>query len=91
MANLLDIEYDIEELLKDIKSYVEDNKRLPYSSGEVCPRCKTECRSRICDTRINNEGYRVRKKQCLSCNHKWKTVEIVYSDNVREYSKREVN
>lgn len=89
MANLLDIKYDIETLLHDIKSYVDSNKELPYSSGEICPRCNSLNSYRSYDSRINSDGYRIRYKKCNNCNHKWKTVEIVYSDNVRGYEKGE--
>ena len=40
MTNILDIECDIDILMKDIKSYIADNKKIEQASGEVCPRCK---------------------------------------------------
>lgn len=87
MANLLDIKCDIDVLLQDIRSYVDEFKELSYSSGDICPRCKSLNKSKVYDTRINHKGYRIRNKQCTECNHKWKTVEIIYSENIREYSK----
>lgn len=60
---------------------------MQYSSGDICPRCNNLNSFKIYDTRLNRNGYRIRSKQCSKCHHKWKTVEIIYSDNVREYSK----
>ena len=87
MANILDIECDIDILMKDIKSYIADNKKIEQASGEVCPRCKTLADFSIYNSRINSDDYRVRWKKCNICNHKWKTVEVLCGDNVREYAK----
>lgn len=47
---------------------------MKATTGERCPSCgKTG--SKIIDTRMKN-GYRKRKRECLSCGARWSTIEV---------------
>jgi len=49
-------------------------KTMRATTGERCPACG-KMNSKIIDTRMEN-GYRKRKRECLSCGSRWSTIEV---------------
>ena len=47
---------------------------MKATTGEKCPSCG-KMDSKIIDTRMEN-GYRKRKRECLSCGSRWSTIEV---------------
>ena len=55
------------------------------TTGERCPSCgKTG--SKIIDTRMEN-GYRKRKRECLSCGSRWSTIEVRMKERSNNYDR----
>lgn len=50
----------------------------------ICPKCGGK--GYVYDSRADfcNEGW-MRRRRCEKCGHKWKTIEIMYADFVRDY------
>lgn len=49
-------------------------------NARVCPKCGGE--SKVYDVRIFTDGQLHRKRVCLSCGVKWRTVEIIEKINI---------
>ena len=45
-----------------------------------CPRCNTKLKSLVVDVRESPAGRR-RRRACVSCSHRWTTLEIRVSDS----------
>ena len=70
---------DMERLKQDVSDLIQDRKENQFSeyrSGAYCPKCNNLCKNNV-DSRMEN-GFRVRKKVCIHCGKKWRTVEVVY-------------
>lgn len=59
---------------KRLKLHGRKKNSSEWHRKNKCPECSSE-KIRVCDTRQYEEG-RVRRRACLTCNHRWGTVEI---------------
>ena len=46
---------------------------------DKCPKCHC-LQDKVVDSRINENGIRFRRRECLTCGHRWNTVEICEDD-----------
>lgn len=60
-------------------------KKTGLKSKEYCPNCK-ELGIKIMHTSVNGSGHRLRRKECMLCDHKFTTYEIL-SEEYNEYFK----
>jgi transcriptional regulator NrdR family protein len=47
----------------------------PYEYQSLCPFCPSG-EVRVADSRITNEGWRIRRRMCMRCARRWTTYEI---------------
>ena len=59
---------------KRLKLHGRKKGEFKWSLKDKCPECSGE-KIKVIDSRQYEEG-RVRRRECLTCNHRWGTVEI---------------
>lgn len=71
--DIQDILHKIEELRDDVMSL---KKQTEYKSGFVCPNCGSY-NNRVTNTRESVNGFKVRRRTCITCDNRWNTTEII--------------